>query len=557
MITHSIPHGDAAPETASVGMARTPAVRAGAAPKRPAGVGGYGPLRVQLHLTARHQRAGLDPGPVPRRSRARRIRGALLLSDSRPSGARCRRQRVARGNRDSDRALSALFGGARAVFGGALRHERSAQDRRRGQGDSHRAAQESRRHQGRDHLCRSGPQVSDLGAGPLPLGTPGGHREGSRAQAAAGFPGSGGRPARSTEMMASRDSAGAVAGGLARHIPVLGRSVVELLDVRAGAIYVDATFGAGGHSSAILAAANCNVIAIDRDPNAIARGADLARSARDRLALVEDNFSDLQAVVRNCGYEAIDGVVFDLGVSSMQLDEGARGFSFRHEGPLDMRMSRDGPTAADVVASASERELAAIIAALGEERHARRLARARPRRDQDQSPRALGRPARSRAHRRGKSCWPHHALAAALAIIERGRGTPRNGAAAMMRVLNICVIVALVLAAADVYTIKFQSTRQAQRVAKLRLEIRRERDAVAALRAEWAKLDNPARIQDLARRHLPLVPVEPRQIDPLDNLPERPSDLVAVDEVDPIGAVISNPDAVDRYVTGSVPADTR
>ncbi len=127
----------------------------------------------------------------------------------------------------------------------------------------------------------------------------------------------------------------------------------------------------------------------------------------------------------------------------------------------------------------------------------------------------------------------------------------------MMRVLNICVIVALVLAAADVYTIKFQSTRQAQRVAKLRLEIRRERDAVAALRAEWAKLDNPARIQDLARRHLPLVPVEPRQIDPLDNLPERPSDLVAVDEADPIGAVISNPDAVDRSVTGSVPADAR
>ena len=108
-------------------------------------------------------------------------------------------------------------------------------------------------------------------------------------------------------MMASRDSAGAVAGGLARHIPVLGRSVVELLDVRAGEIYVDATFGAGGHSSAILAAANCNVIAIDRDPNAIARGADFARSARDRLALVEDNFSDLQAIVRNCGYEAIDG----------------------------------------------------------------------------------------------------------------------------------------------------------------------------------------------------------------------------------------------------------
>jgi len=127
----------------------------------------------------------------------------------------------------------------------------------------------------------------------------------------------------------------------------------------------------------------------------------------------------------------------------------------------------------------------------------------------------------------------------------------------MMRVLNICVIAALVLAAADVYTIKFQSTRQAQRVAKLRLEIRREREAVAALRAEWAKLDNPARIQDLARRHLQLLPADARQIDPLDNLPERPSDLVAVDEADPIGSAISKPDALDRSVIGSVPADAR
>ena len=177
-------------------------------------------------------------------------------------------------------------------------------------------------------------------------------------------------------MMASRDSAGAVAGGLARHIPVLGRPTVELLHVYGGGIYVDATFGAGGHSRAILAAANCNVIAIDRDPNAVTGGADLVRSARGGLVLVEGKFSDLQAVVRNCGYDAIDGVVFDLGVSSMQLDEAARGFSFRHEGPLDMRMSRDGPTAADVVASASERELAAIVAAFGEERHARRVARA-------------------------------------------------------------------------------------------------------------------------------------------------------------------------------------
>ena len=103
----------------------------------------------------------------------------------------------------------------------------------------------------------------------------------------------------------------------------------------------------------------------------------------------------------------------------------------------------------------------------------------------------------------------------------------------MMRLLNICVIAALVLAASDVYKIKFESTRQAQRVAKLRTEIRREHDAIAALRAEWAKLDSPARIQDLARRHLPLKPAEPRQSDRLDNLPERPPDLVPVEEPDP------------------------
>jgi cell division protein FtsL len=127
----------------------------------------------------------------------------------------------------------------------------------------------------------------------------------------------------------------------------------------------------------------------------------------------------------------------------------------------------------------------------------------------------------------------------------------------MMRVLNICVIGALMLAAADVYTIKFESTRQAQRVAKLRLEIRRERDAVASLRAEWAKLDNPARIQALARRHLQLGPLEARQVDPLDNLPERPADLVAVEEADPIAAVIANPGALDRPAASNVPAATR
>jgi cell division protein FtsL len=126
-----------------------------------------------------------------------------------------------------------------------------------------------------------------------------------------------------------------------------------------------------------------------------------------------------------------------------------------------------------------------------------------------------------------------------------------------MRLINICVIAALVLAAADVYKIKFESTSQAQRVAKLRTEIRREHDVIAALRAEWAKLDSPARIQDLARRHLSLKPTEPEQFDRLNGLPERPPDLVPVDEPDPIGTVIANPEMLDRTATGSLPAAQR
>jgi len=177
-------------------------------------------------------------------------------------------------------------------------------------------------------------------------------------------------------MMASRGSNPAVAGGLARHIPVLGRPAVELLAVRAGGVYVDATFGAGGYSREILAAADCKVIGIDRDRGAIAAAVELMRAAAGRLVLVEDRFSRLAAVARSAGESLVDGVVFDLGVSSMQLDEAARGFSFRRDGPLDMRMGSEGPTAAEVVAGASERDLAAIIATLGEERRARAIARA-------------------------------------------------------------------------------------------------------------------------------------------------------------------------------------
>jgi 16S rRNA (cytosine1402-N4)-methyltransferase len=178
-------------------------------------------------------------------------------------------------------------------------------------------------------------------------------------------------------MMAGSDSGiPAVAGGLARHVPVLVHRVVEFLSVRDGGVYVDATFGAGGYTRAILAAADAKVIGIDRDASAIARGADLAKEAGGRLVLVQERFSHLAQAAQAHGHALVDGVVCDLGVSSMQLDEAERGFSFRHDGPLDMRMGDAGPTAADVIAVASERDLAFIIKSLGEEHHARAIARA-------------------------------------------------------------------------------------------------------------------------------------------------------------------------------------
>ena len=162
----------------------------------------------------------------------------------------------------------------------------------------------------------------------------------------------------------------------ARHIPVLGRQAVEMLNPRDGGIYVDATFGAGGYSRAILDVAGTRVIGIDRDRSAIAGGFDLVDRSGGRLTLVEDRFSNLTEVCAAQGVRSVDGVVMDVGVSSMQLDEAGRGFSFRLGGPLDMRMGHDGPTAADVIAKASEADLANIIYIFGEERHSRAVARA-------------------------------------------------------------------------------------------------------------------------------------------------------------------------------------
>ena len=177
-------------------------------------------------------------------------------------------------------------------------------------------------------------------------------------------------------MMMGRDTDNGVAGGPARHIPVLGPPAVELLKVHAGGVYIDGTFGAGGHTAAILATPGAQVIGIDRDRDAVTVGFDLVEQSEDRLTLVEDRFSRLDEIAREFGHTSVEGVLLDLGVSSMQLDEAARGFSFRRDGPLDMRMGSEGPSAADVVATASPKDLAAIIATLGEERHARAVARA-------------------------------------------------------------------------------------------------------------------------------------------------------------------------------------
>ena len=172
-------------------------------------------------------------------------------------------------------------------------------------------------------------------------------------------------------MMGGGDGS-AVAGGSALHIPVLARQAIDFLSPQPGKRYIDATFGAGGYTRLLLEA-GAHVLGIDRDRNAIMLGADLVESAAGRLDLVEANFSELEDVA---GDEPVNGVVLDLGVSSMQLDQAERGFSFRLDGPLDMRMGSQDASAADVVAAASERTLADIIFLLGEERHSRGVARA-------------------------------------------------------------------------------------------------------------------------------------------------------------------------------------
>jgi 16S rRNA (cytosine1402-N4)-methyltransferase len=174
----------------------------------------------------------------------------------------------------------------------------------------------------------------------------------------------------------SGDEAYLAAGGPARHVPVLRDEVMDALAVREGGLYLDATFGAGGYSRALLAKPKTKVLALDRDPFAVASGASLVQEAQGRLCLIRERFGRLDEAAREHGLYDFDGVVLDLGVSSMQIGDPARGFSFQAEGPLDMRMSGEGTSAADIVNTAAEAMLANIFFYFGEERASRRIAHA-------------------------------------------------------------------------------------------------------------------------------------------------------------------------------------
>jgi 16S rRNA (cytosine1402-N4)-methyltransferase len=160
------------------------------------------------------------------------------------------------------------------------------------------------------------------------------------------------------------------------HAPVLLEEAVAALAPHDDGIYVDGTFGAGGYSRALLSAARCRVIGIDRDPRAVEGGKALAHEHAGRFTVLEGRFGEMETLLATLGIAAVNGIALDLGVSSPQIDDPARGFSFRADGPLDMRMGRDGASAADLVNTLPEATLANLIYIYGEERFARRVARA-------------------------------------------------------------------------------------------------------------------------------------------------------------------------------------
>ncbi len=161
-----------------------------------------------------------------------------------------------------------------------------------------------------------------------------------------------------------------------RHVPVMLPDVLEALAPRRGHSIVDGTFGGGGYSRALLEAAKCKVFAIDRDLDAINLGESLVRRFSPRLTLIDGCFGDMEQLLLAHDQSSVDGIVLDIGVSSQQIDQPERGFSFQYDGPLDMRMGQSGPSAAEYVNQLSEADLSRVIAFYGEERRARAIARA-------------------------------------------------------------------------------------------------------------------------------------------------------------------------------------
>ena len=190
------------------------------------------------------------------------------------------------------------------------------------------------------------------------------------------------------------------------HVPVMVDEVLADLTPADGEVFLDGTFGGGGQSRAILDAADCTVWAIDRDQHAVSRGRRMAKTYGGRLTVLAGRFGDMAEILHGHGIEAVDGVVLDIGVSSFQLDDPKRGFSFQTDGPLDMRMGTEGPSAADAVNTLPEAELARIIFEYGEERLSRTIARAivaARAQAPIESTRALADIVRRAAHRRQRS----------------------------------------------------------------------------------------------------------------------------------------------------------
>src|SRR5215813_8422948 len=319
-----------------------------------------------LHRQGRQQGPRVGAGDVPHGAGGAAHPRRRGHSVPQTRGGAVRRRRLGRRPRQADQPDQFPLRRARRPDGLAARRRQPTALRRRGPHRAAGGAGEPRGDRRGRRLHRARPLLRDLGAEGARCAQ--GGRPQARAREGAYSAPASGRPQMTSPLPHPGESGG--------HRPVMLREVTSVLDPRDGGIYVDATFGAGGYSRALLDAAGCTVWGIDRDPDAIDAGRALADRYAGRLHLIAGRFGEMTTLLSDRGVDATDGIALDIGVSSMQIDQAERGFSFRYDGPLDMRMQKSGPTAADAVASLDERELADIIHTYGEERRARAIARA-------------------------------------------------------------------------------------------------------------------------------------------------------------------------------------